>query len=90
VSPLKPSDLYPSLSFLFNIDPSKQEDYQKFMERTFSFANAADGIEITHDTLFSSIRSAIPLQRVFITSNINRVKDGEISSKISKRILLSK
>ena len=55
------------------------------MERTFSFANAADGIEITHDTLFSSIKSAIPLQRVFITSNVNRVKEGEVSSKISKQ-----
>ena len=57
------------------------------MERTFSFANAADGIEITHDTLFSSIKSAIPLQRVFITSNVNRVKEGEVSSKISKQPL---
>lgn len=57
------------------------------MERTFSFANAADGIEITHETLFSSIKSAIPLQRVFITSNINRAKDGEITSKISKQML---
>jgi hypothetical protein len=54
------------------------------MERTFSFANAADGIEITHDTLFSSIKSGSPLQRVFITSNVNRVKDAEVNSKISK------
>lgn len=56
------------------------------MERTFSFANAADGIEITHDTLFSSIKSAIPLQRVFITSNVNRVKEGEVSSKIKSSV----
>jgi|LauGreDrversion4_2_1035121.scaffolds.fasta_scaffold83796_1 hypothetical protein len=85
-------DLYPVLSSLFNIDTNVSKDlYLKQMESAFSFCDASDGIEISpHDKLFSTINNygQQASLRIFITSNISRVKDGGIYEVISKHRLI--
>ena len=57
------------------------------MMKTFTFANAADGLVIDQDKLFSNFKT---LQRVFITSNKERTEENGTIMKISKFKIFNK